>query len=295
MKRYWQTMMSLVMVIILLFCFTSCGADEGYTSDMVNPGSGGLDESLNENIDLNKTEAPQASESERKIIETIDLDVQTKTFDNLLEDLYEQVNLLGGYVESSDVSGNGFDANYTRYATLTVRIPAEKSDQFSEFISENSVVTRRYVTTEDVTLQYVDIESRLSALETEKESLEALLAKAESVEDIITVQGRLTEVIGDIESYTAQLRTLQNLVSYTTINIDIDEVEKTVVVEKQTTWQRIAKGFTENLKFVGEATVEFFIFAVTSVPFFIPLAVIVLILAIIAFVVYKVILHKKKK
>lgn len=292
MAKTCRTLLCAVLAAMLLLGLTACGADGSHSSSPTSPDGGYLDEGLKEDVELSEGDTEQVTD-ERKIIETIDLSVQTKNFDALLDGLYSQIDALGGYVESSDISGNSFDYEGNRSAMLTVRIPAEQSDAFSEYVSQNSVVTRRNVTTEDVTLKYIDIESRLSALETERASLEALLAQATSVEEVITVRERLTQVIASIESYTAQLRTLQNLVSYTTVTLNIYEVEKTVVVEEQTVWERIAYEFGENLQSVGEWFVECFVFVVTSLPFLIPFAVLAAVIVGIALLVAWI--HKRKK
>lgn len=293
MKHIWKTGSCLLLILTLMLCLlTSCGGADGNTSfdSMVESDGYFSDDAFKE--DIVSSENTTVTDN-RKIIETSELTVETKTFDELIDGLYAQIAALGGYVESSDVSGNAIDSDRNRYASMTVRIPSDKSDEFTAYVSENSVVTRRYVTTDDVTLQYVDMESRLSALETERASLEALLASAATVEDIITVRDRLTDVIGEIESYTAQLRTLDNLVSFATIKLSVYEVEKTAVVEEQTAWTRIADGFVENLKAVGDGFVEFFVWAISSLPLLIPIAIFVAVVVLIVNLLRRA--SKKKK
>ena len=140
---------------------------------------------------------------------------------------------------------------------------------------------RKSVSTEDVTLQYVDMESRVEVLEAEKESLENLLKSAATMSDIIAVREKLTEVIETIESYKSQLRTYDNLVSYSTVYIEIDEVERTVVVEKQNTWQKIGTNLKNNFANVWNATVSIFIFFVSCIPYLIPFAIIAAIVVVI--------------
>lgn len=292
MKKTIKAIGYLLLSLAVLIGLTACGAGDNSYSGMAPSDNAYEDMYVDKEIVSTDTAADTVTDN-RKIIETVDLTVETKTFDTLLDGIYAQIETLGGYVENSDVSGNGFEEAYNRTAQLTVRVPADKSDAFSAYISQNSVVTRRYVTTDDVTLKYVDMESRLSALESERASLEALLSAAATVEEIITVRDRLTEVIGEIESYTAQLRTLDNLVSYATVSLTIYEVEKTTVVEKQTTGERIAAGFAENLQAVGKGFVEFFVWAIASLPLLIPLLLIAAIVLAIVWLANRA--QKKKK
>lgn len=287
-----KTVVCVLALLLLLAGVTSCGAG-GDNYSTLAPGDSGYDEEILKDDMVGTDTAADTVTDNRKIIEKVNLTVETKTFDALLDGVYAQIEALGGYVENSDISGNGFGESYNRTAQLTVRIPAENSDAFSSYISQNSVVTRRYVTTEDVTLKYVDMESRLSALKTERASLEALLADAATVEEVITVRDRLTQVIGEIESYTAQLRTLENLVSYATMSLTVYEVEKTTVVEEQSAGTRIVQGFSENLQAVGEGFVELFVWALSSLPFLIPMAVIAAIVVTIVLLAQRA--HKKKE
>ena len=102
-----------------------------------------------------------------------------------------------------------------------------------------ALVTHREIRTEDVTLNYVDMESRIEALKIEKKSLEKLLGEAKNLTDLFSIQERLTEVIYEIESYESQLRTYDNLIDYTTVTIYISEVERTIAAENQSIWQEI--------------------------------------------------------
>lgn len=272
-------------VLISLLLITTCmlvGCGGSQATDMESMNGGAISDSYEEKGDLLDYETSHKGETSsvttnRKIIERINLHVETKEFDSLLNKLEEELAKVGGYIENSSVSGNSYRYEGNRYANLTVRVPSDQSTGFTTFVSENSTVTNKEVNTEDVTLSYVDMESRVSALETEKSALEALLAKAETVEDIITIQNRLTDVIYEIESYQSKLRTYDNLIEYTTISIHINEVERVTVVEEQSIWQEIITNLKENFEDVGHGLVRAFVFVVSNIPYFMVWAVIVII------------------
>ena len=132
------------------------------------------------------------------------------------------------------------------------------------------------------------MESRVSALETEKAALEKLLADAEKLEDIITIQDRLTDVIYEIESYKSQLRTYDNLIDYTTIGIYVREVERVTIVEEQTVWEEIKTNLGDNIGDIGRGCVDVFVFVISNIPY-------ILILGGIAAVVLVVVKKIKKK
>ena len=120
--------------------------------------------------------------------------------------------------------------------------------------------------TENVTLQYVSTESRVKALEVEQERLLELLAKAETMEDILTIESRLTDVRYELESVTSQLRVLSNQVDYATIHLYISQVKIYTETEEKTVWQRISSGCKENLRDMGEDLTDGFVWVITYSP-----------------------------
>ncbi len=295
-KTFVRLMSLLIGVLIVMSLLTACGADSskdtvynGYAQNEVEE----LDDSLKDvssSASGNADENADLFNSNRKIIEKIYYQIQTKTFDELIKSLEEQVETVGGYIESSDVYGNQFESNSTRSATYVFRIPSEKVDEFTAFVSDNSTVTNRTVNTEDVTLQYVDTESRIKALNTEKESLEDLLKNAKSTSEIIEIRDMLTEVIYELETYEAQLRTFDNLIDYTTITIEVDEVEHTKSVHKQTAFERIVTNFVDSCVGVWNFIVEFFVFIFGFLPILIFIALIVFVVVLII----RTVVRKKK-
>lgn len=212
----------------------------------------------------------------RKLIRTFDIQIQTKEFDSVVAGIQEKVDELGGYIEHSSLdSGSAYYRNYNRYSYMTVRIPSDKLDQFVSNVQENANVTNISESTEDITLNYVDVESRKIALETEQGRLLELLEKAETVEDIITIESRLSEVNYQLESYTSQLRTFDNQVDYSTVHIDISEVDRETKVEPKTFWEEVTDEFGDSLYGLGRGFRNFAIWFLGSSPYIILWAVII--------------------
>lgn len=278
MKKIAFSTLSVLMCMMLMLSAVSCskGANADFYDDYSNSKGSAAEEMEDAAEGLTDPETTGKTLTEgRKIIQNIELNLQTKEFVSLMEKLEKEIADLGGYVEESTSLGLDPNSYQHRSAHLVVRIPAEKSGNFDSFVSENSVVTSRSVTTEDVTLQYVDMESRVKALTLEKEALEEILKKAENVEDIISIRSQLTNVIHEIESYESKLRTFDNLVDYCTVNIHISEVERTAIVEKQTVWQKIGTNLKNGFENVGKGLVALFVFLISAIPYLIPIAAIV--------------------
>lgn len=201
-----------------------------------------------------KTSASQSPAlSNRKIIRNADLTVETLAFDAFLEKLSASVGSFGGYVESSSIGDRGYrNGQQLHYARYTIRIPADQLDAFLNAVSDLGNVTALNTGLRDVTTNYVDSEKHLESLRIEQQALLEILAKADTVEDIITVQDRLTYVRYEIESYEAILRTYDDQIALSSVNLTVNEVERETPVEKETFGQEVSRRFNESLENVGE-------------------------------------------
>lgn len=239
------------------------------------------------------TTGVQVQDVQRKLIRDVNLEVETETFEELLSTVGEKTQSLGGYIEESyTYNGSNYYGKGTRNASLTIRIPAEKLDTFLSAVSEISNVISRNESVTDVTLQYVDMESHKKVLLTEQERLLELLEKAETIEDIISLESRLSEVRYQIESMEAQLRTMDNRVNYSTVYLYINEVAKLTPVKEQSVWEKISTGFANSLYNVGDGFVNFGIGFVISLPYLLAWAVIIAVFVLLLRLLIK---HAKRK
>ncbi len=219
----------------------------------------------------------EVRDTQRKLIKNVNMDVETETFEELLTTVRSKTDRLGGYIEESyTYNGSSYYGNANRNASLTIRIPAEKLDEFLSEVSEVSNVISRNESVSDVTLQYVDLESHKKALLAEQERLLELLEQAETIEDIISLESRLSEVRYQIESMESQLRTMDNQVSYSTVYLTIKEVTNLTPVKEQTVWEKISTGFSGSLHSLGSGIVNFLIALIISLPYLIFFGIIVL-------------------
>lgn len=287
MKKFLSLTLAVVMVMTLL---SACGANSApmdYADNKMEMGADGIYDMAG---DYEKPMDPESSPSEsqqavmeQKLIKTVDMSVETEDLNTLLDDISAQVKSLGGYVESRSVyNGSAYSGSRSRNADLTIRIPASNLDGFVGKVQDMSNIISANELVEDVTLSYVAVESRMKALETEHERLMELMDQAESLSDLLEVEARLTQVVSELESVTSQLRVLQNRVDYATVNLYIREVQVLTVVEEETVWQRITRGFAKNLKGLGNGIVEFVIFLVVSLPYLVPLAAVVTLVVVLA-------------
>ena len=228
---------------------------------------------------------PQVNEN-RKLIRTVRIQAETNTFEELLKQIQDQISSLGGYVEASEVSGSslysGGGRGY-RYASMTIRIPSDHLDGFVTALEGQSNVTNKSESAEDITLRYSDIESRKKSLEIEQDRLWALLEKADSLDAVIVLEQRLSDIRYELESYESQLRLYDNQVEYSIVHLSISEVLPLdyTPTQPESVGTRISKGFTRNVERVGQAAVNLFVGLVSTSPVWFPLLLVVLLFVLI--------------
>ncbi len=256
-------------------------ADSAYLSDdMYSYDNSYYEETASEDYDstASSTEnAEKVQDTGRKLIKNVDMSVETEEFDTLLANVERRIEALGGYIETSNVYNGSAYNSYSnlRDANITARIPAEKLDEFLSLVSESSNVISKNENVTDVTLQYVDMQSHKEALQTEQQRLLELLEQAETIDDIITLESRLSDVRYQIESMESQLRTFDNQVSYSTVYLYINEVKTYTQVAEQTRLQRMTGGFVNSLKGIGNGFLDFCVAFVVALPYLVVWAVII--------------------
>ncbi len=205
-----------------------------------------------------------------KIIRRIEMELETQEFDTLINGINDEIRRLEGYVENSSISGKRIQyENRLRRGNIVARIPKDKLDEFIGVISEASNVVNKAEWAENVTLQYVDTESHIKALEIEQEKLYELLGKTGTLEDILTLESRLSSIRYELESYKSQLRIYDNKVDYSTVTLNIQEVERFTPKEeaKVSVMTRIKNGFSDTIYNISEGFKDFIVGFTVNLPY----------------------------
>lgn len=266
---------------------------DGKYSDGIYDTSGDYEYSMGSDSIVRPADKEAVQTTGRKLIKNVNLRLETKEFDAFTAELNARITAFGGYIQSSSVDGGSYySRNYRRYATVTARIPAEQLDAFVSGVSEIANVTSRSENTNDVTLSYYDMESHVKALRSEYDTLVGILEKCTELKDVISVQSRITEVLYQIESYQSQLNNYDNLVAYSTITMNISEVERETVVDPETMGERIAAGFSETIADISDDLEDFAVDFVINLPYLLIWAAIIAAFVLIVRALVR--RHKKK-
>lgn len=258
-------------VLLLLSLLSGCGAKSAMMDG---------DMTMDSNAEVTTPGTSTATDIQlpenQKLIRKIRLTAQTRDLTALLSLVEERIAEYGGYVENRDVyNGSDYEDYSYRYASLTIRIPAQSLDAFVEKVSESSNVISANETTENITLSYVATQSRITALETEQTRLLELLEMAKNLDEVLKIETKLTDVRGDLEQLNSQLKLYDNQVNYGTVYLKLDEVREYTKVEEKPKgfWERVSTGFVKSLKNLGNALLELVIFFISNLPYLIVPAV----------------------
>jgi hypothetical protein len=212
----------------------------------------------------------------QKIIFRSDMYLETVDLDKTLTKINDQVLSVRGYIESSSVNGNRNDENNPRYASYVIRVPGNQFEAVKKAAGTWGTVISESTSSQDVTRQYIDTEARVKTLKVQEERLLALLTKAQKLDDIILLEGRLSEIRLQIESFTGSLSELDALVDYATLSLNITEVKEIAVVP-QNFGERILETIKDSLKQFGLITEN----GVMAVIYLLPYVLIVIILVLV--------------
>lgn len=256
-----------------------------------------------EGYDSGSVEEPAAEGGEtqsvaanRKLIRNVNMGVETEEFDTLLVKINQKIEQLGGYAESTNISGRSYgDDSSDRYASMTIRVPSAKLDEFVSEVSEISNVTNKSESAEDITLQYVDTKSRRDSYQMEYDRLQELLDEAEDLDTIIALESRLTEVRYQLESYESQLRTYDNLVDFSTVYLDINEVKRLTPQVEESRWDKIKVGFVESIYNVTEGLMDFGVGFIIAIPYLIIWAIVIVVIILIIRLIIKLVQKRDAK
>jgi uncharacterized protein DUF4349 len=166
---------------------------------------------------LKPEQLPQAGG--RSIIYTGTITVRVNDVDDAANQLVALATGAGGFI-----GGDQRDSNAGRStATITLRVPADKFTTTLDRIRtiDNGREQSRQVSTQDVTANVVDLDARIQAQQASVDRVRALLAKAQSISEITSVESELSRRESDLESLQAQQRSLADLTALSTITVSL--------------------------------------------------------------------------
>jgi hypothetical protein len=234
------------------------------------------DKEANQSIDTNSTE-------DRMVIYTANLTIRVVSFKDTLKLVKQHLTSANGYIVESNSYSNGDGESLE--GMITVRIPQGTFDSFLQSVEKESTkIVDRSITGQDVTEEFVDLESRLKSKQVVEKRLLDFMEKAEKTEDLLKISTDLATVQGEIEQIKGRMNYLNNKIDMATVTIHVIE-DKVNVPQLENnelnTWEKTKQQFMNSVNFLLKICSALFVFIVGSLPVIIVLGVLLFLFLII--------------
>lgn len=249
--------------------------ENGFRNDFLADSYGDIKDDVSESV---TSGSATGEKTNRKIVKTATLSIKTKNYETFMNGVKQKIEQYGGYIEQSQEYN--YDNASNRNANMNVKVPADRLEAFIDELAAIGTITSKTIASNDITDSYIDVESRIKALETEEETLLGLLKKAESLTDVIELQERLSTVRADLERIKAQKQSYDGMVAYSGVTLDINEVER-VVEGDDTFFGEVKEKLMNNLYDLGDFFREFAINFIAALPYIAILGVVAVVVIVI--------------
>ena len=157
------------------------------------------------------TPDPEPDAASRYIVYTASMNVSVFNLEDAMAKAEAIPEAWGGYIQSMSIG------------SVVLRIPSKSLRKVMDSVAEYGVVEQRSLQSQDVTAEFVDIESRLRALEETHKQLLGLLTKARTVKEALEVRQALDRITSELEVLKGRMRQLKNMITFSTLSLNFQE------------------------------------------------------------------------
>ena len=242
---------AVMMLIVLSSVFIACGSangsyykeDSSAVYDELMPAETGAETGYREDAkagqaaarvdgEISNEERVQQQVSNQKLVYTCYLRMETTDYADTLADVRALITQYEAFVESEEQQDSARNWYYSDYRKtggtlsdhLVIRVPAQNYDAFLAALDGKGKILEKNLSVDNITLSYTDTETMIEALKTQEKRLLEMMDQCETIEDMITVERRLTEVQSDLAIYENRLAGMDLDVAYSTVELTIQEV-----------------------------------------------------------------------
>lgn len=240
---------------------------------------------------------------EEKLVYRCQLDIETKNYAEDKENLMKLISEYEGIIQNSNeydsddywYSSDHVKTRGTKTLNLQVRIPSEKYKEFIGTVGTIGKVKRNSQQVDNISYDYYNTQADIEQLKIQEQRLLEMMEQAYTIEDMITVEDRLSEVQSELSKLQTKLVGLDTDVAYSYVDIELEEVFEysATEVEKPGFFKRLGEEIVDGFKAMIQIFEDIILFIVGAVPRLIPFAVF-------GFIVYKIVKvyrrnHKPRK
>lgn len=304
-KRVWLLAVALIVVLSAVAgcaskseeaAYPSYGDSAGTPEEAANDGKSAVEDQEKDTAGGTTNILIYGEDTDRRLIYTVTMQIETYTFETDYAKIVSDVSGLGGYVSNEYTYGTKPEkyGDSGRQSTLTVKIPIAKLEGFLSSLDQFEQVVSKNMQVQDTTDSYYDTETRISLLEEQYTKLEGYLKAAVTVEDMLSIQDKMSDILYQLDTLKGQIRNLDNLILYSTVTINLNERVRAenVATSSESLGKRIKEAFTSSIKGLGVFFEGFVIVFAGALPV---LAILGAIAAIVVVIVKITLKYKKKK
>ncbi len=299
----------ILFVMVISMVVAACSSDDGASSDTTiaagsaeYEGDGGRDSSgliATESADYEAVvkdgavlfQPVSTGVSDPKIVKdgSVDIRIDPGTFDMTADELRAVASELGGYVASGESHIEEFDDSRYAVGWFTIRIPSDRFDDAVGRVEKLGERVSASLSSQDVTEEYVDLEGRLNYWREQEAFYTRLMQEATTIDDLVTVQTRMQDVLLNIEQIEGRLRYLDARTDYATLRVGFTEVpaDDIAPVPVDPDPSTIAEAFDQ----AGEVLLATVSFMIVAAAVAIPIGILVLF----AYIVFRLFLRASRR
>ena len=270
--------------------YASESAGSAVEPDAGGNGSSDIGEAASGSTSGSDPDSPAAEGSQsssRKIVYTGSISLQSLEYEKSAGSIHEKITKYGGFIEEEVTSNDDPYWYYRnrpassrdrarRNMNVTARIPADKFDAFMEDLKNDGQVTDTSVNARNISVKYATHDASRKALEIEQDRLLKMMDKAQTVEEMIAVEKRLTQVERELNDEKTQLSDMDRDVNFSTVYISLQAVfEYSEKVVEYTYGERLKQAFDRAISGFVEFWQELILWIVETFPFLIMLGIII--------------------
>lgn len=251
----------ILVLVALLVCMSLVGCSSSSNDSSTSGGSEGYYTDTDNYTDSGTTDIPSGGVDDivnRKIIYTVDMRLES-----------DDIDAVSTAIKQAMADDEWCDNTYIKddYIYMSVRVATSRLEQFVDDISGDNVTVVSYSqSSEDITNDYYDIESRINTLTIEQTQLLALLDNDDnSLSDTLTIVERLSEIQGSLDVLNGTLSGYDSLVDYSTVNVYIYSTGQAPV--EVTLGSKLGSTFVSAWNAVGDVFEGILVAIVAVVPF----------------------------
>lgn len=202
---------------------------------------------------------------EEKLVYYCDLEIETLDYAGTIKSIKEAISQYNGVIQSESETDSSYNWYYEDYRKtsgtmrnyIEIRVPSASFESFVSALDGVGKITSKSTSIDNISQQYYDTTTQIEALQIQEKNLLSMLEQCETIEDMITVQDRLTTVQYDLNRLRTNKRYMDVDVAYSYVNINIEEVMEYHYDEEPIKTNTFVDRLTNTIKSTGKGFLTF--------------------------------------